>query len=346
MKIRKWIKLYITIPIVAIASIFTFNFIIDPYSLTAYNLLKIPNKFARDDRKEKVARLYKAEQFDNMIFGSSRTYSMNPNTVTKYLGGSTYNAGVGTARIEDALGFLLFLEKLNKLPKNVIIGLDFYSFNENVETNKYFLQNDELNFMNKSNSYDNYFGKFLSIDALRASFKTLKNFFKNSKDRPRFSLNGGLAGISNINNYYPVNRTSEPFNTAYVNKEFNFIKTIHYTKLSQNRLNYLKQIMNLSAKYNINTYIFLTPLHTQLIQKIKADSETNIALGLFKKEIVEITPYYDFISSNSINDDSAYFGFDLTHASSSTGNLIFARMFNDKNITLPNTFGKFIKKRL
>lgn len=134
MRTQRWVKLYILIPIVLISFIFSFNFVIDPYSMTSYNVLKIPNKFARDDRKEKVAKLYKEPAYDNMLFGSSHVYSMNPLVIQKYLGGRSYNAGVGTARIEDHLGFLLYLKRINKLPKNIIIGLDFHSFNQNVET--------------------------------------------------------------------------------------------------------------------------------------------------------------------------------------------------------------------
>ena len=344
MKLKKWISLYISIPITMMVFIFTVNFIIDPYSLTSYNLLNIPNKFARDDRKEKVAHLQKADKYDNMIFGSSRTYSMNPNTVTKYIGGTTYNSGVGTARIEDVLGFLLFLEKIEKLPKNIIIGLDFYSFNKNIETNKYFLQNDELNFMNKSNSYDSYFGKFLSIDALRASYKTLNNFIKDSKDKPRFSLNGSTVGSSDINSYYPINPISKPYTASDIKMQFDFIKTIHYKYLSPKRLNYLQRIIALSKKNNINIYLFLTPLHTQLLQRIYTDAETAKALDLYKKTLRKITSYYDFISINAITNNSSYFK-NPTHTSTSTENLILARIFHDKNITLPKNFGVFVPKR-
>ncbi len=50
MNLKKWTLLYILIPLFLLVSIFSFNFIIDPYSITPYNILNIPNKFARDDR--------------------------------------------------------------------------------------------------------------------------------------------------------------------------------------------------------------------------------------------------------------------------------------------------------
>jgi hypothetical protein len=310
--------------------------------LTPYNILNIPNKFARDDRREKVSRLQTAPKFDNISFGSSRVYSINPNIYTKYLGGESYSAAVGTSRIEDVLGFLLLLERLDKLPKNIIIGLDFYSFNQNLETNKYFLKNDDLNFMHKSANYDMYFAKFLSIDAIRASYKTLKNFLRNSKEKPRFLSNGGVATTKGIMYYFPKSLDSTPFLQKDIDNDFKFIKTIHYTEISKDRLNYLQRIVDLAKKHNINTYFFITPLQGQLLSKVQEDKETNKALKMFKEEIAKITTYYDFLQHSSINDDTAYFA-NATHSSTSTGNIIMARIFNDKNITIPKKFGTLIK---
>ena len=345
MKTIRWIKLYITIPIILITIIFSFNFIIDPYSITSYNLLNISNKFARDDRKEKVAKLYIEKRYDNMLFGSSHVYSINPLVVQKYLGGRTYNAGVGTARIEDQLGFLLYLEHINKLPKNIILGLDFYSFNQNIETNKYFLLNDDLNFLQQRANSDLYFSKFLSLDAIRASYKTFKNFLKDSTDKPRFDNYGTAGNASSIFTYYPKNIKNKHFEKTQVEDGYQAIKTIKYINISKNRLQYIKDITLLCKKYHINYTFFITPLNGQLIDKIENDSQLNITLKKFKEELAYITPYYDFIRHNKINDNRAFFGGDTMHTTTSTGNLILARLFNDKNISLPKNFGVCVPKR-
>jgi len=345
MKTIRWIKLYITIPIILITIIFSFNFIIDPYSITSYNLLNISNKFARDDRKEKVAKLYIEKRYDNMLFGSSHVYSINPLVVQKYLGGRTYNAGVGTARIEDQLGFLLYLERINKLPKNIIIGLDFYSFNQNLETNKYFLLNDDLNFLQKKASSDLYFSKFLSLDAMRASYKTLKNFLKDSTDKPRFDDYGTAGNASSIFTYYPKSIEDKYFKKKKVEDGYKDIKTIKYMNISKNRLQYIKDITTLCKRHNINYTFFITPLNGQLIDKIEEDKQLFSTLKQFKKELSYITLYYDFINHNKINDNRSFFGGDTMHTIASTGNLILARLFNDKNISLPKNFGVFVPKK-
>jgi len=345
MILNKWIKLYIAIPIISIICIFTFNFIIDPYSLTSYNLLKIPNKFARDDRKEKVAKLYSESTYQNMLFGSSHVYSINPLVMQRYIGdGRSYNAGVGTARIEDHLGFLLYLERINKLPKNIIIGLDFYSFNQNLETNKYFLLNDDLNFLQKRANNELYFSKFLSLDALRASYKTITNFLQDSSKKPRFDKVGTSGNSSLIFSYYPNEIKQLKFNQKEVEQGYRDVKTIKYNTISKNRLQYIQDIVSLCNRHAIHFTFFITPLNGQLIKKITNDTVLSSTLKTFKNKLSRITPYYDFITHNRINDNRIFFGGDTMHTTPSTGNLILARIFNDINISLPTNFGIFVPK--
>ena len=162
---KKWIILFFILSAFLASLIFSVNFIVDPYNITKYNLLHIKYKFARDDRTEKTNYFTSLPRFDNIMIGSSRVYSMNPTTVSNILGGTTYNFGVGTATVEDHLGILLYLQKQHKLPKNLILGIDFYTFNPDTPPNQYFLANKELNFLSFNNYHEDYLAKFFSIDA-------------------------------------------------------------------------------------------------------------------------------------------------------------------------------------
>jgi len=188
-RIRKWIfLLFVNIFLISVF-ITLFNFIVDPYNITNYNLLDIKYKFARDDRTEKVNYFQRLPQFDNIMIGSSRVYSINPLIVSKYLGGNTYNFGVGTATVEDHLGILKYLIRIKKIPKNIILGVDFYTFNPNIPPNSYFLRNKELNFLSYTVFEENIFSKIFSHDALKGSVKTLKQNYL-QKAKPRFDKFG------------------------------------------------------------------------------------------------------------------------------------------------------------
>jgi hypothetical protein len=341
MKTTKWLKLFFIIPAVLIGIIFGVNLLVDPYSMTGYNLLEIPNKFARDDRVEKVAKLKTSEPYDTVMFGSSRVYSMNPLMVSRYLSGTAYNAGVGTARVEDHLGFLLLLQRLGKLPKNVIIGLDFYTFNPEVETNQYFLKNEELNFLSASPANENYLAKFLSIDAFRASYKTMKNFLSDSREKPRFNRYGSKGGSCTEFGHFPK-KCANPisFSQPELIREYHFVKTVDFAELSLKRLEYLRRIKALCQENGISLYLFTTPLHGGVIEKINGDNGLKRQLATFNEELRAIAPFHDFMTRNPINDDAAYFS-NPTHATTTTGNLLLARIFGDPTVELPENFGVY-----
>jgi len=346
LKHRKWIKLFFILPTLIVALILAVNYVIDPYSMTEFNLLNIPDKLARDDRVEKVSKLKSSPRYDNIILGSSRVYATNPLVVSKYLGGTTYNGGVGTATIEDHLGFILLLERLEKLPKNLIIGLDFYTFNKELETNKYFLKNKDLNFINSSVATQNYLSNFLSIDALRASYKTLKNHLKNKNEKARFDIHGAANGASEIFTYYAPQNTHKKekiYSHADILKELGFIKTIQYSAISQKRIEYLEQIIAIAEKNNSKLFIYLTPIYGGLLEEVQKDKNLSTNLALLKQYLQERISFYDFVSHNSINDTALYFG-DLTHVTPETGNLVYARLFHDSNQTLPEDFGSYRPK--
>jgi len=180
---KKWIKKVFIITFIFSFVIIVVNYIIDPYNVTGYNILNIKYKFARDDRSEKLAHFKVLPKFDNILIGSSRVYSINPRVVSKILGGTTYNFGVGTATVEDHLGILKYLIKEHKVPKNIIIGVDFYTFNPEVPPNGYFIKNKELNFLSYGDYHEDILAKLFSIDAFRASVKTIitNGFVKNKK---------------------------------------------------------------------------------------------------------------------------------------------------------------------
>ena len=345
MKTIKWIQLFFMIPTLIISFILIINYIIDPYSVTQYNILNISNKLVGDDRVEKVAKLKSSPKYNNIILGSSRIYSTNPLLVSNYLGGSTYNAGVGTARIEDHLGFLLILKRENRLPDNLIIALDFYSFNIEVETNSYFLKNHDLNFISSSSVKQNYISNFLSIDAFKASLKTLKNHFKAKQSKPRFDINGAANGASKVFTYIQESKAQNTlYPKALILKELQHTKTLKYPKISTKRISYLKEIISICKTNNINLYTLITPLNGQLLKSITSDKILKKRLIEFKNILAENISFYDFLLHNSIIDNAANFT-DPTHTNILTGNLMYAKIFNDSKIKATQDFGKFIKCR-
>ena len=317
------------------------NYIVDPYSVTQYNLLNIPTKLVSDDRSEKIVKIENSPQFDNILLGSSRVYLINPFVLSKYAGGVSYNLGVGTAQVEDHLGFLLYLDKLGKFPKTIVLGLDFYSFNENLETNKYFVRNEKLNFISQGGRDPAYLSNFVSLDTAGASIKTLKTFIGMNQRKQRFDESGGTGITSTIFDYFPEKKEIiDIYTLAKERRTSDFIKYPVYERVSKKRLEHMRRVVELTKKHDSQLKVFITPLFGRLLDDIDNDALVSARLTEFKEDLLEITSYYDFLTHNEVSDSSIYFG-DPSHLQHTTGNLILARLFDDKAVTIPEGFGVF-----
>lgn len=325
---KKWIAFSLFWVLFCIGMIFSFNLLIDPYNVTGYNLLQIKYKLARDDRIEKVNYFEKLNKFDNIIIGSSRVYTIDPKAISEKLGGTTYNFGVGTASIEDHLGILLFLEKNNKLPKNLILGVDFYTFNEETPPNPYFLKNSTLNFLSYDMQRDkNYWEKFLTIDAVRASYKTLKNHILNNHNISTFDNLGWSARLFNDNKRDMQQEYLEVIQEIEQSKK-TLYSNYAYKKIDSKRVEYYEQIRKICRENNIVLYVFTTPLHPLLLKELK-EHDTHYAMDELNNYLSTYDNFYNFFLDEQFSDNIYNFKGAL-HTTSNAGYKIVDSIFTKK----------------
>lgn len=312
--------------------LFTVNYIVDPYSITKYNILNIKYKFARDDRNTKVKYFKTKSNIDNILIGSSRVYSINPKIVDAMIGGKTYNFGVGTATVEDHLGIIKYLERNNKLPKRLIIGLDFYTFNKDLPLNKYFLRNKDLNFLSFAKKNDDYLAKFFSVDSSFATFKTLKNHLKKEPKKPRFDENGWGGYKKGYLDYSKIDLKKENLKTK---KEILKIKEQYYSNykyssLDKKRTSYYLTIKEICERNNIELILFTTPLHPFLLKEIFTSNGTKKAMNEF------ITFFSSFDNFVNLYKDKEFYSklknFNgATHTTVNAGDVILKKVLENRN---------------
>ena len=105
----------------------------------------------------------------------------------------------------------------------------------------------------------------------------------------------------------------------------------------------MRRVVELTKKHDSQLKVFITPLFGRLLDDIDNDALVSARLTEFKEDLLEITSYYDFLTHNEVSDSSIYFG-DPSHLQHTTGNLILARLFDDKAVTIPEGFGVFREK--
>lgn len=315
MKPKSFSRIFLATSLSLLLIIFGFNLLIDPYDITGFNLLNIQHKLTRDGRLQKINRIKELKSIDNLILGSSRSERLNPQTVTKLLGGYTYTFGIGGANVEDALGLLLYLEKENKLPNNIILCIDFAAFSKDIKPSDGFYKIPEINFLNSNNTKKNYPAKLFSIDALRASSKTFKVHLKHIEPDSYIDQNGFLRSKKETpsGNMESIRKVADEY-YAYSYKEGKI-------EFSQERFNYLKHIVGLAYHHNIQLHVMLTPIHIYLYQKIQNNPMLSQKLAYFKTKVQTITPYYDAMVINEYTKNDNNFE-DAVHYNEVMGNYL------------------------
>jgi hypothetical protein len=319
----KWIKKFLFLSFLISLFILIINYIVDPYNITGKNILHLKQKFASDDRTEKVIAFKSLSTFDNILIGSSRVYSINPRIVTDIVGGTTYNFGVGTATVEDLLGILKYLIRENKIPKRIIIGVDFYTFNPNIPPNSYFLQNKELNYLSYSDYDTNIFSKIFSLDALKGSLKTLeKNYLKSGKGR--------FDNLGYAKTNMPTIRDPEKELVA-VKKEIHtsnkelIYSNMKYKYIDKKRIKYFEEIRTLAKEHKIKVFLFTTPLHPLLLEILEHHPHTKKALKEFISYLNTFTYFKNLYHDKDIYSNLKNFH-GSTHTTSKCGKLILQKV--------------------
>lgn len=320
---KKFVKYFILTSIFLLALIFSFNLSIDPYDKYRFNLFDIEHKLTRNDRNTKLEQLKKLDNVDNLIIGSSRSQTLNPQIVSTYLNGITYNFGVGGGKIEDFLGLVLYLERNKKLPKNILLALDFNAFNSKLDSHKDFYKSNELNFL--KNYKENFqLSHFLSIDTTRSSFKTLKAHLKNEEPSHYFNEYGFIIGPTESKSLSEIKQESlKYFKTQYSNGDFILDKT---------RISYFKRLISLIKRHQMNLKVIITPVSNYQMSLIKKNSKLEKEYKLFLNEVSNSNTVINFMEIKRDRSDDSYF-VDSVHYSEKLGNKILDSIYQKNNIS-------------
>lgn len=309
------------------------NWIIDPY-----DIFKPPywgklnhNKVSKDDHD----RLYKAVDVMRIkpltiILGSSRTkQGLNPEHPA-LSNQPAYNLGLNGTNIYESLHYLQHTIKNQPNLKTVVIGIDFFMFNEYRTTPPTFSENRlEKTHINLKDSIDSLF----SLDSVLNS----KNTIIASLDKPQGDRQFGSKG------FFPHTRTQDG-KTQWRFKDSilqYFALNPNYT-LSQSHLSDFKALVKLCQENNIELKVFISPSHAIEWEILRQSGQWEI-FEQWKRELVKITPVWDFSGYNSITTEKIkpimknYA--DHSHYTVPIGNLVLDKILSYHPEQVPTDFG-------
>ena len=295
---KKFIKNFIITFFILIASTIVFNYNVD--SLSIFKMKKELTDIAKGINQNKIIiglsnsndRLLQKliienqkKKVDYIALGSSRIMYLQKEYFLKN-NKKFFNHWVSGASIEDYLSIIaLYLKTHNYLPKNILIGIDPWIFNENREKNNSDILSVYSNFTMRllkikkmENTPQNRYKELLNWEYTKENIKYLKNKLKN---------NNTIKIVTNPQFYDNYKNSDGSIHVKKFNLNQNLIKH-HITKLKNTYIPYIDRFTKINNKQIFEKFIFylkeqdvnvtfiLLPYHPYFYDFIEKDSRYSI----------------------------------------------------------------------
>lgn len=316
----------------------SFNIIVDPYgvinspTLLGFNISK--------PAKASQIRLFKTIDVIRLrpkaiFLGTSRVdLGLDPTHEALRNQQPVYNLGLPKANMYEVLQYFHHALTNNKNLSDVVLEVDFYlMFNSNTELT----QSDfKLNRLNKKNlNIEDAVNAIFSSNAIYDSLETIK-------DNINYNINPYLNNGMRTVYYEPLSENNLTRFKKKINNYLNLYKKYH---LAYQRLQDLQTLVNLCKANKISLKVFIDPLHATQYEAMRAAGLWS-EFERWKREVVKITPVWDFsgynsITSEPINNNMKYY-FESSHYRKEVGDLVINRLFSYQEENAPLDFGTFI----
>ena len=312
MKSKKWVISFILMSFFLIGSVGFFNYLIDPFNIFSHR--NILNSLGIDfnERVQKSAYLkYNSTQdYDAILLGSSRATFYNQK---KFRGMNLYNFSFSGAMPVEYNSYLEFAKKNNSQAfTTIILGLDFYTFNNSYNKNQFFKIGNKLSF---------FFKNYFSLDTMKYSIVNCK--------RSLFQTTGHRSyDRDNIVHSDKVNVDRVRFLSKSRSK--NYYSTFKdYNKDYRNILKSLRE-NNAESKF----IVYTSPLSKDFLDVIYQDEKLLKFYFIWLENMVSILDeVYFFTVPSEFSKNYATYSIDGDHFYPETGAIIADILTEDKNIT-------------
>ncbi len=366
---NQYIKTYIIYFFIFISLLIAFNWAVDPYGIQTHHLISIEKKPAAQTHV-RLSKPYLVTQIkpQTIILGSSRAaVGLNPEH-SSFIHLPVFNLGIDGANMREIYYNFLHAYHVGNL-KQVILALDFMSFNINMEDKPGFSLHRLKTTENKITFETEIFSHYTSYQVTKDSVKTLLSKF----DPTLSSMNG--SGLTLEDSLYTYRQTfGGHYNTTVISEKshINVVwlppklpeYSFHNPQSSKSTMNYLGKILSLCHKNNIHVIAFFSPTHVRhrvLISKMglwetyqswktQVIQENHAQALKHNKQTYDI---WDFTSINPITTESfpeqdnisheMTWYWESSHYKQQLGNVILSQIFSQNpTIKYPEEFGYLV----
>lgn len=344
MSFKFYTRTFFSIVLISIITVIIINVIIDPlgvFDSRKYTHLNITNNSV--DNYQRIYKFYDLKRYkpSSIILGTSRGAILQANDFSLYTQDKVYNLSLSASTPYEQYEYASYCME-NFDIKNIIITVDFFSYNPSLKPTPDF---DNNRF--KNNILNDYKKNLLTIDALKLSFKTFIEYIADNK-QATFLQDGSenhnleaklLLSMPQLEKDERFINTLNGFaheKQLYNNPEFKNPHSI------DNSIYYLKLLVEKARSKNINFKLVILPIHMEQFKLIYSMGLGN-TYEYWKYELVKISDYIDFTGYNPITNDRKYFR-DSSHMLASLSPQISKRIFTQNDLNSSDTFGTLVNK--
>jgi len=267
----------LTVVVSCLIGVAAFNWIINPYGQYCSDLLQ---PIVQDSRSEKVDLFERlASPPQGLILGSSRAMKFEPEYLQSRTGKTFFNFAVNHGRPEDFLAIVRYYRQGTKgFPKILIVGVDVASLTDAVPNDARLSAEPRLYSLAKDTSSWNdafdQFSQLFSYQQLTSSIASIRNLIlsKKSSVTEQFFSDDGV--IQYVNRQSQMNAGTYDFESALDFNQDEFLLVFsQLNKISQRRLAYLRETVELCRENECQVYLFTTVSHPRLRESLASKTK-------------------------------------------------------------------------
>lgn len=320
------------------------NIVVDPLGIwntpvyAGFNLSK-PDK----ENHIRIFKAYDIKRFrPKVIFlGTSIAYEdgLDPlyyQTITKE---PAYNLALPGANMYELKRYFQHALYYQPELKQVIIGLDFFTFNEYKPNQPDF--SEEVLEKNAALNQE-LLNTVFSWQAVKASVKTIYLNYK-QPDFQYFYSNGQMTEVA-IKRLIG-DRSQKDIFKGSIEGYLTYPDVYGTFRISRNRLNDLKAVVAICRELGIDIKLFISPSHASQYEAIRVAGLWE-EFEEWKRELSKIAPVWDFSGYNNITVEPINYRMrnylDSAHYRKRVGNLVLNRLLRYREGSIPKDFGILI----
>jgi hypothetical protein len=328
---NKWLLSTIAFYLFTIVGI---NGLVDPYGIyKTPNILGINHEKPEKQSNDRLVKAIDVIHYQpvTIFLGSSRTkQGLDPNHPAFSNAQPAYNLSLDGANVYEMMRYLEHTIKNQPNLKEVIVGIDFFMFNELLGNQPGFNENRlEKSYIIPGDIMNTLF----SVDTLEITKETILASLK----EPNKNVSYGEKG------FFPHRKYQDGGSEGRFKNAINvYYKFHHKYEFSDKYFENLQKIVNLCREKNIKLTLFISPSHAIQWESIRATGEWQ-TFENWKKKLVELTPIWDFSGYNSITteklQDKMENYADSSHYTKPVGDLVLNRISGYQVEKVPADFG-------